>query len=70
MGIIIVCTKILHQQKLPAIRYAAYNYGSNFNDFESLERDLSNGAIKVQIKVFANFPIPWIIIAHGSKGEK
>ncbi len=34
---------------------------------ESLESDLSNGTIKVdigEIKVFANLAIPWII-AHG-----
>ncbi len=35
---------------------------------ETLERDLSNGTIKVdirEIKVFANLPIPWI--AHGPR---
>ncbi len=58
MGIIIVCTKICtNKNYLLYIRYAAYTYGSNFNtDFESLEINLSNGAIKVQIKAFANFP--------------
>ncbi len=36
---------------------------------ESLEKDLSNGTIKVdirEIKVFANLAIPWII-AHGPR---
>ncbi len=36
---------------------------------ESLERDLSNGIIKVniqEIKVFANLAVPWII-AHGPR---
>ncbi len=36
---------------------------------ESLERDLSNGTIKVdirEIQVFANLVIPWII-AHGPR---
>ncbi len=42
---------------------------------ESLERDLSNDTIKVdirEIKVFANLVVPWIIIAHGprSKNDK
>ncbi len=35
---------------------------------ESLERDLSNGIIKVhtrQIKVFANLAVPLIVMAHG-----
>ncbi len=37
--------------------------------FESLEKDLSNGVIKVhiwEIKVFANLAVPWII-AHGPR---
>ncbi len=37
--------------------------------FESLERDLSNGTIKVDIrelKVFSNLAVPWII-AHGPR---
>ncbi len=36
---------------------------------ESLERDLSNGTIKVdirEIKLFANLAVPWII-AHGPR---
>ncbi len=36
---------------------------------ESLERDLSNGTIKVdiqEIKVFSNLAVPWII-AHGPR---
>ncbi len=39
---------------------------------ESLERDLSNGTIKVdirEIKVFSNLAVPWIIIAHGPRPE-
>ncbi len=40
---------------------------------ESLERDLSNGTIKVdirEIKVFANLAIPWIIYSPRSEAEK
>ena len=40
---------------------------------ESLEKDLSNGVIKVyiwEIKVFANLAVPWIIYSPWSKAEK